>query len=174
MQSLKQPLAVESNAQRRAAILMRGTARRPAPLSGANHPVQAPEQELRVHLQTSDALKRRASTCQRCARVTRTATAGRLRRRGDRRYAAGDPGVPSTSAPAQTTDVTFRFDPVFAPGSAQNGGGAVEDSQRGGAVDNLVLNARVSAVPLPPTALLLAAGAVLLARQTGRPRLAAA
>jgi hypothetical protein len=50
----------------------------------------------------------------------------------------------------------------------------VEDSQRGGAVDNLILNARVSAVPLPPTALLLAAGAVLLARQTGRPRLAAA
>jgi len=56
----QQPLAVESNAQRRAAILMRGTARRPAPLAGANHPVQAPEQELRVHRQASDALKRRA------------------------------------------------------------------------------------------------------------------
>jgi hypothetical protein len=49
----------------------------------------------------------------------------------------------------------------------------VATSQRGGAVDNLVLNATVSAVPLPPTALLLGVGAVLLARQTGRPRLAA-
>lgn len=78
-----------------------------------------------------------------------------------------------SALPAQTTDVTFRFDPVLAPGSDSNGGGAVETSQRGGAVDNLVLNATVSAVPLPPTALLLGVGAVLLARQTGRPRLAA-
>ncbi|WP_295885947.1 hypothetical protein [uncultured Thiohalocapsa sp.] len=78
-----------------------------------------------------------------------------------------------SALPAQTTDVTFRFDPVLAPGSDGNGGGAVETSQRGGAVDNLVLNATVSAVPLPPTPLLLAAGAVLLARQAGRPRLAA-
>jgi hypothetical protein len=63
--------------------------------------------------------------------------------------------------PARTTDVTFRFDPVFGSGSLQNGGGAVASSQRGGAVDNVILNATISAaqVPLPSTpALFLAAG----------------
>lgn len=72
--------------------------------------------------------------------------------------------------PAQATDLTFRFDPVFAAGSDQNGGGAVATSQRGGAVDNVVLNATATAagVPLPPTALLLAAGGLVLA---GRERI---
>ncbi len=70
-----------------------------------------------------------------------------------------------SALPAQTTDLTFRLDPVFATGSSTNGGGAVETSQRGGAVDNVVLNATVTAsvVPLPPTILLLAAGGLALA-----------
>jgi hypothetical protein len=77
--------------------------------------------------------------------------------------------------PAQATDLTFRLDPVFAPGSGTNGGGNVATSQRGGAVDDVVLNATATAagVPLPPTALLLAVGGLALAARDGigrRPR----
>ncbi len=50
----------------------------------------------------------------------------------------------------QTSDVTFRFDPVFAPGAAMNGGGA----QRGGGVDNVVLTGAATVTPADPGAIL--------------------
>jgi hypothetical protein len=64
---------------------------------------------------------------------------------------------------AQTTAITFRFDPVLAPGSNGNGGVTFPNPyQRGGAIDNVVLNGTAQA-PLPGTLLLLAAGGFGLA-----------
>lgn len=60
---------------------------------------------------------------------------------------------------AQSSDVTFRLDPVFAAtGSATNGGG----TQRGGAFDNIVLNGSASAASLPDSsnALILLLGSL--------------
>jgi len=73
-----------------------------------------------------------------------------------------------SALPAQTTDISFRFDPVLAPSSAGNGGVNLPSPyQRGAAIDNLVLNATVAtdsgSVPVPGTLLLLAAGGLVLA-----------
>lgn len=71
-----------------------------------------------------------------------------------------------SALPAQTTDIIFRFDPFFASGSNTNGGVVLPNPyQRGGAIDNVILNATVAtgSVPVPGTLLLLAVGGFGLA-----------
>lgn len=81
-----------------------------------------------------------------------------------------------SALPTRTSGVTFRFDPVFASGSQTNGGVTPPAAyQRGGAIDNVILNATITPaqVPVPGTLLLLAAGGLAVTamrrRQQQRP-----
>ncbi len=66
---------------------------------------------------------------------------------------------------AQSSAVTFRFDPIFAAGSSMNG----STGQRRGSLDNVALNGTATtAVPEPSTYFLLGIGMLCVFGQTYR------